>query len=158
VKSINQLSRALPLIPLVVAYCGIVSCQHLTYTTDPNSRVVKFQHELIDLAKGEKDEIEGITGEGEAYILMYGYERPLEDLPISEGLKEALAAIRPRPTEMYVLALAKGDYIREYTDWEITNEQNDHPLIWPMPIIISGDPFKITVTKRQAHSVDIRIE
>lgn len=157
-KSINQLARALSLIPLVVAYCCIISCQHSRHTTDPNSSVVKLQHELIALAKGEIDEIKGSTGEGEAYILMYGYERPLEDLPISEGLKERLAAIRPRPTQMYVLSLAQGDYIREYTDWEITNEQNEHPLIWPMPIIISGESFKITAAKRERYSVDMKIE
>ncbi len=150
--------RTFSLMVLVVAYCCLISCQHPGHTTDPNSNVVKLRDRLIDLAKGQTDVVTGKTEEGETYILMYGYERPLDTLPISEALKKDLAAIRPRPTQMYVLALATGDYIREYTDWVITNEQNDHPKIWPMPFIITGDPFRITVTKREPHSVDIQIE
>lgn len=78
---------------------------------------------------------------------MFGYQEGLDSLPVSETLQKRLEAIRPRPTEMYVLAHVHGDDIKEYAEWERHNE-NYHAGLWPMPFMIRGDPFKITAREK----------
>jgi len=155
----SRLSNALLYIVLSSLCLVLVACfEGPRRTDDPYSSVVKLRYELIRFAKGERNEVTGRTEPEEAYILMYGYQEPLDSLSISETLQKKLRAISPRPTEMYVLAHVYGDDIKEYTEWELTNEQNDHALLWPMPSMIRGDPFEITARERGRHSVVMKIE
>jgi len=139
---------------LIFVSCSLGS----RYTEDPKSSVGRLRLELVAFAKGQLESVTGKTEPEEAYILMYGYEKELDSLPISHGLQKKLEAIAPRPTEMYVLARVHGDDIKEYTEWDLGHEDNYHPLLWPMPFMIRGDPFKITATKREPHSVDMKLE
>ena len=149
-----SLNVALLIVCLVLASCSEGSRR----TEDPRSSVVRLRYDLIAFAKGEVGEVTGKTESEECYILMYGYQAPLDSLPISERLQKRLKAISPRPTEMYVLAHVYGDDVREYTEWELTDEVNDHALLWPMPFIIRGDPFKVTAQERERHKIVIRVE
>jgi hypothetical protein len=154
----SRLRNALLYILLPSLSLVLVSCfQGPRLTEDPQSSVVKLRYELIAFAKGELNEVTGRTEPEEAYILMYGYQEPLDSLSISGTLQEKLKAIRPRPTEMYVLAHVHGDDIKEYTEWERHNE-NYHAGLWPMPFMIRGDHFKITARERERHSIVMKIE
>ncbi len=144
---------------VAVGICLLVSCSlGPRYTEDHKSSVGALRLELVALAKGQLESVTGSTEPEEAYILMYGYEKELDTLPVSQRLQKKLKAIAPRPTEMYVLAHVHGDDIKEYTEWDLGHKDNDHPLLWPMPFLIRGDPFRITTIERDRNRVVIKTE
>lgn len=152
-------NRVLTSLVLVLVYLNCLCCSvGPKYTEDPRSTIVGLRYELVAFANGQSESVTGRTEPAEAYILMYGYESDLDTLPISEILQKKLKELAPRPTEMYVLAHIYGNQIEEYTEWDLGHDDNYHPLLWPMPFLIRGDPFKITARQREPHRVVMKIE
>jgi hypothetical protein len=141
------------LLPLLAFCAAFVSCKN-EYTKDPQSDVVKLRNDLRDFAAGNLQEVRGHTLQNDTYVLLYGYQGPLDSLPIPETLQRELKALTPYDYERYVLVHIVGDEIKEYTQWE----PGDDPLFWPLPLMIRGDPFKITAEQRERYKVTIRLE
>jgi hypothetical protein len=153
----NQIinSQSILLVSLLLLF--LISCKQPT--DKPETKVVKLRTKLIELSKGNINEIEGKTAPEESYILLYGYSQPseLKQLPISESLRRKLEDIfPPQSYEVYVLAHTSQDTILEYTQWECGGFQS-HPLIGPTPFLIQGDPYKIT-KKQDGYSIIIELE
>lgn len=153
----NSSCRRLGLL-LSIGICMVLACSTLgskpPYTENSQANVVKLRNDIIDLAKGSINEIVGRTERNETYILLYGYpERSLDSLGIPETLREKIEAISPSLTERYVLAHTIGSDIKEYTEWTRSSR-----LLSPVPLLIRGDPFRITPQVSGEHWVDLKIE
>jgi hypothetical protein len=116
--------------------------------------VVKLRNDLRRLACGEIDQLEGRTQPEQFYVLLFGYQGPVESLPVPESLHQELEYLTPRDYERYVLVEVVSGRIRQYTKWEAGND----PQFSPVPIVIRGDPFKMSVEQREPYRVNIRVE
>jgi hypothetical protein len=128
---------------------------HYNFTEAENSKTVNLRNQLISLAKGEMKEIRGNTGADEGYVLMYGYMNDIREgnLSLSDRLRSKLSDISPpKDYEIYVLAHVQGDNILEYTEWNDDGKRlPDHPYI-KSPVIIRGNPYRVTYNKRSAEA------
>lgn len=138
---------------LLAISAAFVSCRS-AYTEDPRSGVMKLRNDLKGLAVGTLPEVRGHTLQNESYVLLYGYQGPLDSLPIPQGLQKELKALTPLDYERYVLVHVVGDEIKEHTQWE----RRDDPLFAPLPLLIQGNPFRITADQRTRYEVTVRLE
>jgi hypothetical protein len=138
---------------LLVGWALVISCEG-RYTEETSSKVVKLRNDVRAFARGDLGEVTGQTGSEEIYVLLYGYQRPLNELPISEKLQRELRDLTPYDYERYVLVRIVGDDIEEYTRWEPGRE----PLLSPVPFLIRGSPFRIKAESREPYEVSMRLE
>ena len=118
-------------------------------TEDPGSPVVKLRNDLKALAIGDLDEVKGETSPQESYVLLYGYQGPIEDLPVSEKLQQKLKSLTPYDYERFVLVHIVNDEVIEYTRWAA----GDDPKFGRVPFLIRGQRFRITVEQRDRYAV-----
>jgi hypothetical protein len=144
--------RTIWIVPLLLL-CGVLSCRSKD-TDDPQSAVVKLRNDLRSFVTGNLQEVRGQTLQNESYVLLYGYQGPLDSLPIPESLQRDLKDLTPYDYERYVLVHIVGDEIKEYTQWEPGNE----PLFSPVPLMIRGSPFTITAKQRERYEVTVRLD
>jgi hypothetical protein len=124
------------------------------YTEDPQSDVVKLRDNLNALASGDLQDVNGRIPDGEAYVLLFGYQGSIESLPVSKGLQSRLEALTPLDYERYVLAHIVGDKVEDYTKWEA----GDSVQFKHVPFLIRGNPYRLVVETREQHLVAIRLE
>jgi hypothetical protein len=115
---------------------------------------VKLRDNLRAIARGTVQRIDGETLPDECYVLLFGYQGPVDSLPVSPGFQEKLKSLTPIDYERYVLVHAVGDEIKELTKWEPGND----PLFAEVPMVIRGNPFLITVTRREQHQIKIDVK
>jgi hypothetical protein len=87
-------------------------------------------------------------------VLLYGYQGPIEDLPVPEPLQQKLKSLPPHDYERFVLVHIVNDDIKEYTRWPA----GDDPQFTRVPFLIRGQPFRITVEQRDRYAVANRLE
>lgn len=133
---------------VVTIGCG-VRC-----TDDPTSPVGRVKKDLRAIIAGTTDEAEGKTQSEECYVLLYGYQGSLESLQVSQPLQRKLKDLTPVDYERFVLVHAIGDDVTECTQWQ----PGDEPLIRPVPLLIRGNPFKITVKERKSNKVTLVVQ
>ena len=146
-------SRVIAVASLLFAFVANGGCDR-QYTEEQGSDVVKLRNDLKRLASGEIDNLEGRTEPTESYVLLFGYQGPVESLSVPESLHRELNRLTPWDYERYVLVKVVDNQVKEYTQWE----QGRDPQFTRVPILIHGQPFKITVEQREPHSVAINVE
>lgn len=129
----------------------LVACERRA-TEDLDSPVVQLRNNLRAIAAGTIDNVSGNTSPNECYVLLYGYQGPIDSLPISPSLQNKLADLVPVDYERFVLVHTVGDHVSEYTQWE----PGDAPLFSQLPFLIRGNPFRVT-GKRQGRQVVLTV-
>jgi hypothetical protein len=137
-----------------LSFCGLLMACEPRYTEESSSPVVKLRNDLKALAIGDLDEVKGETSPQESYVLLYGYQGPIEDLPVSEELQQKLKSLTPYDYERFVLVHIVNDEVKEYTRWAA----GDDPQFTRVPFLIRGQPFRITVEKREPYAVANKLE
>lgn len=129
----------------------LVACERRA-TEDPDSPTVRLRNNLRAIATGTIDNVSGKTLPNESYVLLYGYQGPIDSLPISPSLQNKLADLVPVDYERFVLVHTVGDDVTEYTQWEA----GEAPLFSQLPFLIRGNPFRVT-GKRQGQQVVLTV-
>jgi hypothetical protein len=133
----------------------VIACER-KYTEDASSPVVKLRNDLRALAVGDLDEVKGNASPDECYVLLFGYQSPLnnKNLPVSANMRQKLESMTPYDYEGFVLVHIVNDEIKEYTKWQA----GDDPQFTRVPFLIRGQPFRITVEQRERYAVANRLE
>lgn len=111
-----------------------------TFTDDPEDGVVKLRDSLVALVEGKVGEVDGCTTAGEHYVL--------SGIPSDRH---------------YALAHFRGEQLLRYTNfapgWPDSPEGRSAPqLAIHTPLIIEGNPFRITKDTAEPTKVVLKVD
>ena len=105
---------------------------------DPNSSIVKLRNRIIDLVEDRLPEIEGVTASEESYLFHNG-----------------------RPDEYCLARIVNGE-LKEISyfnpGWPCDEDKLSRLEVDPRPLLIEGNPFRITKKRETASQIVLEVE